>query len=101
MRATGIIRRVDDLGRIVIPKDIRQRLGIRDGDPMELFVEGGSVIYKKYRAEDNTTQLLADAVEWIKNDDCLTDDTKIRVIEKLKAAQTALLFKEGGENADY
>lgn len=50
MRATGIIRRVDDLGRIVIPKEVRRSLRIRYGDPMELFVEDGGVVFRKYNA---------------------------------------------------
>lgn len=50
MRATGIIRRVDDIGRIVIPKEVRRSLRIRDGDPMELFVEDGGVVFRKYNA---------------------------------------------------
>ena len=48
MNATGIVRRVDDLGRVVIPKDIRRYLGIQEGDPLEIYVEGNSVIYQKY-----------------------------------------------------
>lgn len=48
MKSTGIIRRIDDLGRVVIPKEIRRELKIREGDPLELFTEGGSVIFKKY-----------------------------------------------------
>lgn len=49
MRATGIIRRIDDLGRVVIPKEIRRTLRIREGDPLEIFVDrGGEVILKKY-----------------------------------------------------
>ncbi|WNF38310.1 stage V sporulation protein T [Bacillaceae bacterium IKA-2] len=49
MKATGIVRRIDDLGRIVIPKEIRSTLRIREGDPLEIFVdEGGEVILKKY-----------------------------------------------------
>lgn len=50
MKATGMIRRVDDLGRIVIPKDLRRTLGIIDGTPMEIFVDGSQVILKKYDA---------------------------------------------------
>ena len=53
MRATGIIRRIDDLGRIVIPKEIRRTLRLREGDPMELFVEHDAVMFKPYRAIDN------------------------------------------------
>ncbi len=39
MKATGIIRRIDDLGRVVIPKEIRRTLKIREGDPLEIFIE--------------------------------------------------------------
>ena len=39
MRATGIVRRIDDLGRIVIPKEIRKQLGIRDGEPLEIYLD--------------------------------------------------------------
>lgn len=53
MRATGIIRRIDDLGRIVIPKEIRCTLRLREGDPMELSIEDDGVIFKPYRAVDN------------------------------------------------
>lgn len=49
MKATGIIRRIDDLGRIVIPETIRQQLGIKEGQPMELFLdESGGVTFRKY-----------------------------------------------------
>ena len=50
MRATGIIRRIDDLGRIVIPKEIRRTMRIREGDPLEIFTDlrEGIVCFKKY-----------------------------------------------------
>ena len=49
MRATGIVRRIDDLGRVVIPKEIRRTLRIREGDPLEIFTDsGGEVVFKKY-----------------------------------------------------
>lgn len=49
MKATGIVRRIDDLGRVVIPKEIRRTLKIREGDPLEIYVDrGGEVILKKY-----------------------------------------------------
>lgn len=49
MKATGIVRRIDDLGRVVIPKEIRRSLRIREGDPLEIFVDReGEVILKKY-----------------------------------------------------
>lgn len=48
MRATGIVRRVDDLGRVVIPRDIRRTMGIREGEPMEIFLETDAVIFRRY-----------------------------------------------------
>jgi AbrB family looped-hinge helix DNA binding protein len=48
MKATGIVRRIDDLGRIVIPKELRRVMEAREGDPIELFIEGGSVILRRY-----------------------------------------------------
>ena len=49
MKATGIVRRIDDLGRVVIPKEIRRTLKIREGDPLEIFtLPSGEVVFKKY-----------------------------------------------------
>lgn len=49
MKATGIVRRIDDLGRVVIPKEIRRTLRIREGDPLEIYTDReGEIIFKKY-----------------------------------------------------
>lgn len=49
MKATGIVRRIDDLGRVVIPKEIRRTMRIREGDPLEIYTDtDGQVIFKKY-----------------------------------------------------
>ena len=49
MKATGIVRRIDDLGRVVIPKEIRRTMRIREGDPLEIYTDSdGEVIFKKY-----------------------------------------------------
>jgi stage V sporulation protein T len=55
MRATGIVRRVDDLGRVVIPKEIRREMRIREGDPLEIFVDKneGLVCFQRYDVEKN------------------------------------------------
>ena len=50
MKETGIVRRVDDLGRVVIPKEIRRTLKIREGDPLEFFVENNCVCFQRYSA---------------------------------------------------
>lgn len=54
MRATGIVRRLDDLGRLVIPKEIRRVLGWKEGDPLELYFdrENKAIILKKYETEE-------------------------------------------------
>ena len=62
MKATGIIRRIDDLGRVVIPKEIRRTLKIREGDPLEIFIEKDCVCFQKYSAlgtMDNETLRIA------------------------------------------
>lgn len=49
MKATGIVRKVDELGRVVIPIELRNKLGIKEKDPIEIYVDGSSVILKKYQ----------------------------------------------------
>ena len=66
MKATGIVRRIDELGRVVIPKEIRRTLRIREGEPLEIYTEnGGEVVLKKFSpigeisavAQDYSTKL--------------------------------------------
>ncbi|MDA1762329.1 AbrB/MazE/SpoVT family DNA-binding domain-containing protein [Bacillus cereus] len=49
MKATGVTRKVDDLGRVVIPKELRNTLGIKEKSPLEIFVEGEDIVLKKYQ----------------------------------------------------
>lgn len=51
MKATGVVRKVDQLGRIVIPMELRRTFGIDDWDPLEIFVDGQTIILKKYEPE--------------------------------------------------
>lgn len=48
MKATGIVRRIDDLGRVVIPKELRKAYDINEGDPLEIFVDKEGIIIRKY-----------------------------------------------------
>lgn len=48
MKSTGIVRKIDDLGRVVIPKELRRTLNINECDPLEIFIEDESIILKKY-----------------------------------------------------
>lgn len=63
MRATGVIRRVDDLGRVVIPKEIRNSLKIREGEPLEIFTDPDerTVCFKPYLPYSEPWRLLEDA----------------------------------------
>ncbi|PEL52070.1 AbrB/MazE/SpoVT family DNA-binding domain-containing protein [Bacillus toyonensis] len=49
MKATGVTRKVDDLGRVVIPKELRNTLGIKEKAPLEIFVEGEDIVLQKYQ----------------------------------------------------
>ena len=60
MKATGIVRRVDVLGRVVVPKEIRKILSIDEGDPIEIFTEKDSIVLKKYSPLSNMDGLLED-----------------------------------------
>ncbi len=81
MKATGIIRRIDDLGRIVIPKEIRKNLRIKEGDNLEIFVEGEEVILKKYSMMNKINDLafeLTDAIyTFMKHSIFITDTDQV------------------------
>lgn len=57
MNTTGIVRRIDDLGRIVIPKEIRKTLRIKDGDPLEININGDSIVLRKYSMLEDISDL--------------------------------------------
>ena len=64
MKATGVVRRIDDLGRIVIPKEIRKTLRIKEGDPLEIFTEKeGDIILKKYSPIGELSNFATEYVE--------------------------------------
>ena len=66
MKATGIVRRIDDLGRVVIPKEIRRTMRIREGDPLEIFIgRDGEVILKKYSPMGELLQFAKEYAEAI------------------------------------
>ncbi len=69
MRATGIVRRIDDLGRVVIPKEIRRTLNIREGDPLEIYTDPDerAVCFKPYLPYSEPWRLLEDAAETIRD----------------------------------
>lgn len=121
MKATGIVRRIDDLGRIVIPKEIRRTLRIREGDPLEIFTDReGEVILKKYspigELSDFATQYAESLHKTSGHITCITDrDSVIAVsgaskkeylekqlsseVEKTIEEKTTLLIKSPEEKS--
>ena len=78
MKATGIVRRIDDLGRVVVPKEIRRTLRIREGDPMEIFTNHeGEIILKKYSPIgeiDNFAKQYADSLASVSGNKIIISD---------------------------
>ena len=80
MKATGIIRRIDDLGRIVIPKEIRKKLKINDGENIEIYISDEKIILQKYSNIKNIkdiAQNLTDSIYSILKDDVIITDTEM------------------------
>ena len=80
MKATGVVRRIDDLGRIVIPKEIRKTLKIRDGELLEIFVEEENIILKKYSSFSdikNVCDRIVSAVNLFEKTIVIIDNEKV------------------------
>ena len=91
MKETGIIRRVDDLGRIVIPKEIRQNLGIHEGDPLEIFLHEDCICFRKYSTDklEKVYDAFKDLVDFAEEEGgfymkALVSDLQAEVEERLK-----------------
>lgn len=74
MKSMGIIRRIDDLGRVVVPKEIRRTLGIREGDPLEVYIQNDMICYKKYNSEGDLGGLLDKAYLLLEEKNELSED---------------------------
>ncbi|MBZ4645078.1 MAG: AbrB family transcriptional regulator, stage sporulation protein [Petroclostridium sp.] len=119
MKATGIVRRIDDLGRVVIPKEIRRTMRIREGDPLEIFTDKeGEVILKKYSPIGELSDFASQYAETLAKTSghviCITDkDSVIAVsgapkkdffekrvsgdLEKVMQEKTTFMMKPGEE----
>lgn len=94
MKATGIVRRVDDLGRVVIPKEIRRTASIREGDPLEIFIdEDGGVVFKKYipTYRDDLMTTLQEAADYYANYEDEDDRATAEQLRKIAKEIDALL----------
>lgn len=77
MKATGILRRMDELGRVVIPREIRERYHINDGDALEIFTEDDKIVFRKYDTSDGKDEAVETLQEWLRDNS--SDDTFTQV----------------------
>ena len=91
MKATGIVRRIDDLGRVVIPKEIRRTCNIREGDPLEIFLEDDGIVFKKYipTYRDDLMTTLQEAADYYDNSE--EDRATAEQLRKIAKEVNALL----------
>ena len=88
MKAIGVIRRIDDLGRIVVPKEFRRTLNLKEGDPLELFVSEDSdgetlIVFKRYRPENDVSAMAEKMKSKIESEYCSLDSiTKDKINQK-------------------
>lgn len=107
MKQTGVTRKIDELGRIVIPKEIRKNLGIRDGEALEIFTSEDSIILKKYfevRKYEDLSSRLCELIKNIYNVDLvITDREKVitssnkKIVENSKLNNKLLEFIDNRE----
>ena len=71
MKATGIVRKIDDLGRVAVPKETRRIMGITEGDPIEFFTEGETIILKRYAPGCIFCGEVSDLIQYKEKNICL------------------------------
>ena len=97
MRATGIVRRVDDLGRVVIPKEIRRSMGIREGEPMEIYLENDAIMFRRYSYK--LTAEVARVAELVEQN-CNADSETLRLLTD-KFLEISKILKESEEEEEW
>jgi AbrB family looped-hinge helix DNA binding protein len=91
MKATGVVRRLDDLGRLCLPKEIRRTLHISPGDPIEFFVDDNSIILRRYDSYGDMQQLLDNMERNIRLSDTLITSKQLnKLLDKLKEMRAIL-----------
>lgn len=91
MRETGMVRKIDDLGRIVIPKEIRRQLGIKEGDSLEIFINEDEIVLRKYNTSIGLKELvrrLNNEFSDVKNE--METETANNIYEHIRALQDIL-----------
>ena len=102
MQETGIVRRIDELGRVVIPKEMRKTLRIREGDPLEIYTDKDHLVFKKYSPLSSVSsyaEAVADGIEELLDDpvmratDCSMDIEIVEMDEEVDGKLVKLLDK--------
>lgn len=95
MKATGIVRKVDDLGRVVVPKELRRTFGISIGDPMEFYVEDDAIVLKKFDTAADLEQML-DRLEssLTAKEDLVVPEQLNALLDKVKEMRAIVKSKE-------
>lgn len=100
MVATGIIRRVDDLGRVVIPKELRNQMGIKDGTPLEMFRSADGLVLRKYSTMDEVGEAIKTLTEWISDKDSNAHNYMTAVEMDIFTKLLTLASKQHNEDED-
>lgn len=95
MKETGIVRRVDELGRVVLPMELRRTLHISTGDSLEFYVESDRIVLKKYDTVGDVEQLLDNVEKYIKGGNELPLKVHTKLLKKLDEMRKVL--EEGSE----
>lgn len=90
MKNRGIVRRVDDLGRIVIPKEMRKELGVSDGDPMEMLLIDDGVLIRPYPRAGEISSYLRNLKAAVRDDSYLEADEHDALLEKINEFEDML-----------
>lgn len=90
MTHSGLIRRIDDLGRVVIPTEVRKRTGIHVGDPFEILYDKDGVYFKKYYTSAGLIEQTTRLIDAVIDEDGINDDARAEAIIALRKAEAIL-----------
>jgi transcriptional pleiotropic regulator of transition state genes len=84
MRSTGIVRKLDELGRVVLPKEIRDRFNYEERQPVEIYIENDCIVLKKYNANPNINHLAEELIHAIVNKNISVSSNMLAELNELK-----------------
>lgn len=94
MKSTGIVRRIDDLGRVMIPKEIRRTLRIQEGDPLEIYMDEDGIVLKRYDACDTAATRITNMIRYFLADNEVPNSKRRETINLLQQAADILTTEE-------